>query len=542
MGVIDELHRARDSYERREWVAAYRALSDLEDDALEAADFEALATTAYLLGRRNDVVQALQRAHQISLAAGDRPAAVRAAYGLAIVLWQAGEVAVGNGWHARAARIIEEIDEDVAERGYVYDAQLMSHVVKGEFAEAVGLAPRITEYGRRFGEPDLVALGVHAEGRLLLYAGSVAEGLERMDEALAGVMAGEVGPVAAGRVYCSTIEACQEVSDFGRAGEWTRALTRWCDAQPGLLAYTGQCATHRGQLLRLHGAFADAVQELERAVERYAAFGGDPALGQAQYELGETHRLLGDLASAERSYETAAEHGHPGQPGRALLWLAQGRAEDAAAAVRRLLAERQGPVPRVQVLPAAVQVLVAAGDAEEASPLAEELLALGTRFGCTALRAAGQHAVALTSLSSGNGGGAVESAQRSLELWAELSAPYEVARCRVVLGRALRLLGDEHSAVGELEAALSELTALGAGPERREVATLLATAGQPGGLTAREVEVLRLVSTGMSNHEIAHELTLSEKTVARHLSNIFTKLDVTSRTAAAAFAYEHHLR
>ena len=542
MGVIEELHRARDSYERREWVAAYRALSDLDDEALAAEDFEALATTAYLLGRRNDVIRALQRAHQISLAAGDRPAAVRSAYGLTIVLWQAGEVAVGNGWHSRAARIIEEIDDDVAERGYVYDAHLMSHVFKAEFAEALALAPRIADYGRRFGEPDLVALGVHAEGRLMLYTGSVAEGLERMDEALAGVMAGDVGPVTAGRVYCSTIEACQEVSDLGRAGEWTRALTRWCEAQPGMLAYTGQCATHRGQLLRLHGAFADALEELERAVERYAAFGGHPALGQAHYELGETHRLLGDLASAERCYETAAAHGHPGQPGRALLWLAQGRAEDAAGAVRRLLAERQGPVPRAQILPAAVQVLVAAGDVGEASPLAEEVLGLGVRFGCTALRAAGQHAVALATLSRGKGGEAVDSARRSVELWAQLSAPYEVARSRVVLGRALRLLGDEQSAMGELEAALSELTAVGADPDRREVAALLTTIERPAGLTAREVEVLRLVATGMSNNEIAHELTLSEKTVARHLSNIFTKLDVASRTAAAAFAYEHHLR
>ncbi len=542
MGVIEELHRARDSYERREWVAAYRALSDLDDDALNASDFEALATTAFLLGRRNDVIQALQRAHQLSLAAGDRPAAVRAAYGLVIVLWQSGEFAVGNGWLGRAAQIIEDIDDDVAERGYVYDAQMMSSVFKGEFGEAFVLAPRITDYGRRFAEPDLVALGLHAEGRLMLYAGSVADGLERMDEALAGVMAGEVGPVTAGRVYCSTIEACQEVSDFGRAGEWTRALTQWCDAQPGLLAYTGQCATHRGQLLRLHGAFADAIQELERAVERYAAFGGDPAVGQAHYEIAETHRLLGELSAAERSYEAAAQHGHPGQPGRALLWLAQDRAEDAAAAVRRLLAERQGPVPRAQILSAAVQVLVVSGDVGEAAPLAEELLDLGTQFGCTALRAAGQHAVALTALSSGDGDAALDSAQRSLEHWAQLPAPYEMARSRVVLGRALRLLGDEQSAVSELEAALSELSAVGADLDRREVTALLATTEPAGGLTAREVEVLRLVASGMSNKEIAHELTLSEKTVARHLSNIFTKLDVASRTAAAAFAYEHHLQ
>ncbi len=541
MGVIEELRRARDSYERHEWVTAYRALSDLDDDALDASDFEALATTAYLLGRINDVVHALQRAHQISLDAGDLPGAVRAAYDLTIALWQAGETAVGNGWLNRAARLLEEFDGDAAERGYVYDAQLMSHVFKGEFSEAFDLAPRLSEYGHRFAEPDLIALGGNAEGRLMIYAGSVAEGLERMDEALAGVMAGEVGPVAAGRVYCSTVEACQEVSDLERAEEWTLALTRWCDAQPGLLAYTGQCATHRGQLLRLHGAFAEAVEELERAVERYVALDGGSAVGQAHYELGETFRQMGDLPSAERAFETAAVHGHPAQPGRSLLWLAQDRADDARAVIRRLLTERQDAVHRAQILPAAVEILAAAGDADEAASLAKELSGLGPRFGCTGLSAAGQHCLAVAALCGDDLGGSVHAAQRSLEIWTRLEAPYEVARTRVVLGRALRLLGDENSADGELKTALSEFTELGAAQDKRGVAALLSAGDRPGGLTAREVEVLRLVATGLSNTEIADELTLSEKTVARHLSNIFTKLGVASRTAAAAFAYRNDL-
>jgi DNA-binding CsgD family transcriptional regulator len=362
-----------------------------------------------------------------------------------------------------------------------------------------------------------------------------------MDEALVGVMAGEVSPVTAGRVYCSTIEACQEVSDFGRAGAWTHALTTWCDAQPGLVAFTGQCATHRGQLLRLHGAYADAVEEFERAVDRYLATGGDPALGLAHYERGETHRLLGDFDAAEAAYASAAEHGHSTQPGRALLWLARDRRDAAGAAVHRLLAERQDPVHRSQVLAAAVEVLVTTGDTDGAAALGEELCAIGETFGCTALQAAGQCAVATVELARGAAGPALAAAHRAVAAWSQLAAPYEVARSQVLVGRALRLLGDEESAVADLTAARKAFADLGAAPAEREAAALLGETPAPGGLSPREVEVLRLVAAGKSNPEIAAELVLSEKTVARHLSNIFTKLGVGSRTSAAAFAYEHHL-
>ena len=541
MGVVEDLHRARDAYERREWVAAYRELSDLDEAELRAEDFAALATTAYLLGRRNDCILALQRAYQASLEVGDRPAAVRAAYELAMTLWQTGELAVGNGWRARAARLLDELDDDVAERGYLCDAEMMGHILNGEFAEALALAPRTTDYGRRFDEPDLLALGLHAEGRLSLYSGRVADGLQRMDEALVGVMAGDVSPVPAGRIYCSTIEACQEVSDFGRAGEWTHALTTWCDAQPGLVAFTGQCATHRGQLLRLHGAYADAVEELERAVERYLLSGGDPALGLAHYERGETHRLRGAYDQAEAAYSSAAEHGHSAQPGRALFWLARDRRDAASAAIHRLLDERQDPVHRSQILAAAIEVLVVTGDSDGAAALGEELCRIGEAFGCTALQAAGQYGVAVAGLASGAAAPAVQAARRAMDGWSQLSAPYEAARSQVLVGRALRLLGDEESAVADLTAARKAFAELGARPAEQETAALLGRATAPGGLSPREVEVLRLVAAGKSNPEIAGQLSLSEKTVARHLSNIFTKLGVGSRTSAAAFAYEHQL-
>jgi DNA-binding CsgD family transcriptional regulator len=541
MGVLEDLHRAREAFERREWVAAYRTLSDLDDAELAADDFAALATTAYLLGRHNDVVQALQRAYQSYREQGDVRGAARAAVWLTTVLWNSGETAIGRGWLSRAERLLDDLGEDVVERGYVQERVTLGHIMQGEFPEAVASAPAIAEYGRRFDDPDLLAMGLHTEGRIAIYSGRVAQGFRALDEAMVAVLAGEVSAIFAGAIYCSSIEACQEISDLGRAAEWTHALSVWCDDQPGLVAFTGQCAVHRGQLMRLHGAYDDAVQELERAAERYALAGGNPAVGQAHYERGDVLRLVGAYDAAEAAFTGAVEAGHSGQPGRALLWLARGRQDAAVAAIRPMLAEIQDPVHRSQVLPAAVEVLVAVGDVDAAAPLADELSEIAAEFGCTALRAAGEYAGAAVALARGEAQACLAAARRAAEEWGRLAAPYEVARCRVLIGRALRSLADEESATAELVAARGAFAGIGALPAAAEVAGLLGDAAAPGGLSPREVEVLRLVAAGRSNPEIAAELVLSEKTVARHLSNIFTKLDVGSRTAAAAFAYEHRL-
>lgn len=541
MSVLDDLRQAREAYERREWVAAYDALSGLEGVDLTPDDFVALATAAYMLGRRNDIIQALQRAYQEYLDRDDVPGAVRAAYWLIATLWNGGEVAVGNGWLSRAQRLLDEYDGDVVERGYLQERITFGHIMKGEFGEAFATTPLVAEYGRRFGDPDLVAMGVHMEGRMAIFSGRVAEGLRLLDEALVSVIAGEVSPIQSGVIYCSAIEACQQISDLDRAGQWTHALTAWCDAQPGLVAYTGQCAVHRGQLMRLHGAFDDALQELERAVRRYSAAGGSAAVGEAYYEQGEVLRLRGSYDEAEAAYDRAAEHGHATQPGRTLLWLARGRRDAALSAVQRLLAERQDPVHRSQVLAAAVEVMVDAGKAEDAAPLAAELGEFGAAFDCTALQAAGAHAAAVVALACAEPEAALVAGRRCTDAWSSLDAPYEVARGRLLVGKALRLLGDEQSAVAELCAARDGFAALGASVAAREAADLVGHSAAPAGLSPRELEVLRLVAAGRSNPEIAADLVLSEKTVARHLSNIFAKLDVGSRTAAAAFAYEHNL-
>jgi DNA-binding NarL/FixJ family response regulator len=540
MGVIDDLARAREAYERREWVTAYDALSGSSADDLDAEDFFRLAIAAYLVGRRNDCIQALQRAFQAHLDRGDVLAAVMAGGWLATVLIHNGEAAVGNGWVSRCERLLEDVEGDVVERGYVLIHVMFRHIFGGEFEEARRIAVEITDYGRRFANADLVANGLNAQGRMLLYGGRVPEGLALLDEAMVGVSTGDVSPIFAGEIYCSLIEACQEVSDLGRAAEWTSALTSWIDVQPGLVPFTGQCAVHRGQLMRVRGAFADAVEEFRRATDRYVAADTLAPAGLAMAECGEVLRILGDLPGAEAAYERAVGFGYDAQPGRSLLWLDRGRGAAALAAVRRLLAEPMDPVHRSQLLPGAVVVLLAAGDVEPAREAADELAGTAAAFGCSALRAMAAHARGTVLLAAGEAGAAVPELRRAMTQWRALDAPYESARARLQLGLALLTLGDDESATAEISAARETFARLGAAPAEREAARLLGT-GRPGGLTDREVEVLRLVAHGSSNPEIAATLVLSEKTVARHLSNIFVKLDVGSRTAAAAFAFENGL-
>jgi DNA-binding CsgD family transcriptional regulator len=539
MGVVDDLLRARLAYDRRDWLAAYGGLSEAGGD-LSAEDFSRLATAAYLVGRRNDCVQALQRAYQLHIDAGAVLAAVRTAFWLALVLLTSGEAAVGGGWVGRAQRLLADVEGDVVERGYVAIHLMYRHIFANEFGEAMTFAEQVTDYGRRFADPDLVAIGLNGQGRMLVYAGRVPDGLALLDEAMVGVAAGEVSTIFAGNVYCSMIEACQELADFDRAARWTAALNDWCDEQPGLLPFTGQCAVHRGQIMRMYGAFDEALTEFDLAVRRYREADELDSAGLAMAERGDVLRLRGDLAGAAAAYEAAVTFGKEPQPGLALLWLAQGRTTAAVAAMRRLLGEAGDPVNRSRLLPAAVQVMVAASEADVAAGLAVELQSIATSFGCPSVQARADRASAEVALAAGEPQTALPLLRRERSIWERLGARYDIACCSVLLGRALRALGDAESAVTELAAAVRTLAELGARPAELEAAALIRPT-LPGGLTEREVEVLRLVATGKTNQEIAATLVISEKTVGRHLSNIFTKIDVSTRTAAAAFAHKHRI-
>lgn len=541
MNVVEQLLQAREAFDRRDWVAAYEGLSSAGNDALLAADFADLATAAFLVGRHNDCIQALQRAHRAHLDAGNRSAAVRCAFWLAMTLMDRGEVAVASGWISRAERLLDGDAEDTVEHGYVLFFWMLRHILGGDPETALAEAATLTTYGQRFEDGDLLAAGLMAQGRCLLYLGRVPEGVRLLDEAMVGVATGEVSPIFAGHTYCSLIEACQEISDFDRVAQWTTALTTWCGAQVGLVPFTGQCAVHRGQVMRVRGAFDQAIVELDAAVARYVAAGTPAPAGLARAEKGDVLRIRGEYAAAEVAFEQAVGFGHDPQPAHALLTLARGRAEAAGSEVRRVLREPRDQIHRSHLLPGAIDVLLAGDDVVGATSLVAELEALGDAFESSSIRAMAGHAAGALALAEDRPEEALEALRAALERWHALDWPYEAARTRVLLGRALRALDDERSAEVEITAAAASLAVLGATPAAEEAHRLGAPGRLPGGLTVREVEVLRMVASGKSNPAIAAELVLSEKTVARHLSNIFTKLDVSSRTAAAAYAFDHGL-
>ncbi len=535
------MSQAADHFARGDWKAAYDAWSRTGPDGLSAAELDGFSVAVELVGPHDEVVRALQRAFLAQRDAGDLRAAAGCAFRLSMTLAEHGEHALAGGWAARAAALVEEIGEDCAERGWVAFLMMFRALGEGDLAGAEALAGEAHDAGRRFRDADLLAMSTCARGRISIMGGRFAEGLALLDDSMVRVVAGEVTPFIAGHVFCTAIEGVQEISDFGRVAEWTSALERWCSAQPGLLAFTGQCAVHRGQLLRLRGAWDDALHEYARAAERYVELGTPSAIGLTFIETGDLMRLRGSLEEADAAYQQAADLGLDPQPGLALLWLAAGRTAAALAAVDRLLASPAGPVERCRLLPAAVEVLLASGDVERARPLAEELSSLASSVGAPALAAAAAQALGAVELAAGDASGALPYLRKAHQLWAQASAPYDAAVARLLVGRCLLALSDPSSAERELSAARTVFRQVGAAPLADLASALLAPASLPGGLTAREVEVLRLVASGRSNPQIAGELVLSEKTVARHLSNIFGKLDVGSRTAAAAYAFEHGL-
>lgn len=543
MTSAEARERGREWFDRRAWADAVAELSAADREApLEPEDLERLATAAYLIGRDEDSVEVWERAHHELVNRGDPQRAARCAGWIVFVLMNTGEFARGGGWLARAHRLIDHVPDDCAERGHLLVPVAFQHAFAGDWPTANAISTQAAEIGDRFGDIDLVTLARNIQGRALIAQGRTVEGMTLLDEVMVSVMADEVSEIVAGAVYCSVIEACQEVFDLRRAQQWTAALTHWCDSQPDLVPFSGNCLVHRAEIMQLHGAWPDAVDAAQRACERLIRR-AQPAVGAAYYQQGEVHRLRGEFSQADEAYHQASRWGRDPQPGLARLRLAQGQVDAAEAAIRRVVDEAQDRVTRSRLLPALVEIMSAAGDVAAARAAADELSKIADDLDAPLLHGLAAHAQGAVLLLEHEARAALGALRHAWTAWRELEVPYEAARVRVLIGLACRQLGDQDSAEMELDAACSIFQELGAVPDlaRAQGLSWKGAAKPAGGLTARELEVLRLVATGKTNRSIAADLFLSEKTVARHVSNIFSKLGLSSRAAATAYAYEHDL-
>jgi len=534
--------RARSSFERRMWGDAFAELSAAHHEGrLGVEDLERLAVAAYMVGRDDDCEAAWISAHQAWSRRGEGERAARCAFWHALGLFFRGDLAPALGWVGRGGRLLEESRHDCVEQAWLRMLTALPHLFEGD-AEAV--YPSFVEAGEiaeRFADPDATMFARLGRGYSLILQGQIAEGMALLDELMVAVTADEVSPVLAGIAYCQVIELCQAVFDLRRAREWTEALTRWCDSQPGLVPFRGNCLIHRCEIFQLQGAWTDALDSARRACEWLA---GPPAwdtLGSAYYQLAEIQRLRGEIAEARKSYRQAGLAGRDPEPGMSLLHLAQGRIDLARPAIRRALDEAQDPIARSRLLPVHVEVMLEAEDVQAARAAADELVGIAAQFDAAYLDAVAADASGAVLLAEGDPRAALTKLRTAQRSWRDLEAPHQAARVRVLIGVACRELGDGATAELEFEAARGALEELGAAPDLQRLARLAGSSRPEGPLSRRESEVLTLVAAGKTNRAIAAELFISEKTVARHVSNIFTKLRLSSRTEATAYAYKHGL-
>ena len=507
--------------------------------ALDPADLELLATASYMLGDDAAYAACLARAHHAYLAAGDDRRAARCAFWIGHNRLFRGEPVQAGGWFARAHRILG--DQDCVEAGYLLIPAWLLAMASGDFERGHATAMRAEEMGERFGDLDLTWLARDDQARALLNMGRVEEGLRLVDEAIVAVTSEELSPIVTGILYCNTLVFCQDSLEVAHARAWMLGLVRWCDSQPAMVEHNGLCQVHRAEVLELDGAWADALDAAKLAADRFdQGVLNQIASGRARYRQGEIHRLRGDLHEAEKAFRKASARGYEPQPGLALLRLEQGDSATAEAAIRRVLRETVQRLPRARLLPAFVEIMLAAGEQDDASAASTELDDIARLQGTSMLRAQATYAAGSVSLAGDDPAGALISLRQALGLWLGLAAPYEVARTRTLIALACRALADVETATMELDAAQSSFGAMGARAEAARIDGLRAGPGKAG-LTEREVEVLRLVASGRSNRDIATTLVISEHTVARHVQNILGKVGASSRTAASAFAHKHGL-
>jgi DNA-binding CsgD family transcriptional regulator len=538
------LAKGREAYARHDWADALDFLLSADKTAaLDPEDLERQAWAAGMLDRDAEVFSACERLYSAHLGAGQEDRAAYWAFFGGFRLLALREHGQASAWLQRAKRLVERSESECAASGYLLLPEIQKAAMAGDWIAAALLAAQAATIGESCSDADLVSFAKCAHGRALIQQADVEEGLAKLDEAMLPAIAGELTPIVTGLIYCQLIAACRQIYAFDRSREWTEALGRWCGAQPQMVQFNGICRVHRAELLEMSGSWRDAIAEARSAAVSAARAIGDETIAGATYQEAEIRRLRGEYALAEESYLRASRLGLDPQPGLALLRLAQGDGAQAAASIRRALAATTEPLARTRILPASVEILQAIGAMEDARQACQQLEEIASRFASDILRAMAAQARGRVELTDGDPAAALSCFQAAISIWREVGAPYIEASLRMLSGMACRALSDGEGARLEFEAAYAVFVELGATPDVARLARLMSRGEAPPKalLTPREHEVLALVAKGETNRRIAAALGLSEKTVDRHVSNIFDKLAVSSRAAATAFALQNGL-
>ncbi len=525
----DMLARARAAYATQDWPTAAEYFDAVATERLTADDLAAYADAVWWLGRVEDNLRLGAAACDAFVAESRAAEAAWAAMLLGVFHVSRGDEPQGMGWIGRAGRLLEGIRECPAHGFLLNVTGVEASLMAGQSAAAVDAARRLQDLGRRLDQPGLVAVGINGEGRALIGSGQVVDGLALLDEAMVTVLDGRLAPFMSGVLYCHTIAACHEVADIRRMTRWTELTEQWLATLPATAVFGGMCRVHRAQLHLLRGEWEEAeraalqvVADLDAMRVEYAA--------EAWYVIAESRRLRGDPGATD-AYDEAHARGRNPQPGRALLRLAEGDAAGAATSVHSAVAAAGAdPLRRAPLCAAAVEITVAAGRVDDAAAAAAELEETASTYATSGLGAVAAAARGAVLLAQGRAEDALPVLRDACRRWHVLGAAYDAAGACLRLAEAYRALGDEESAAAEASLADATFERLGAHRPSREA---------PDGLTERECEVLALVADGRSNREIGEALYISDRTVGRHLTNIFHKIGATSRTQAARYAIDH---
>lgn len=470
-GSSSDLATAHRALAAGDWAAACAALSAADQDVqLETSDLEALAEAAMYCGQQELSIDARRRAFAQHLATGSQGQAAMDALWLTINHVLRVRFAVAAGWLRKAERLLAGADDEAA-TGFAEVVSALFAFATGDLDEARSRGGAAFDAGARSGDADLEAMGLMLQGAALVRLGEVADGMPLLDEAMATASSGGLGPFATGLIYCRTLCACIDLHDFQRAGEWlatARSQVEHADA-----GFPGDCRVHQAHLLLVTGDWEAAEREALGACTQAQDFDIRHS-GMAWRELGAIRLRRGDLDGARDALGRARALAVSPEPEHARLLLAEGNVEAARAAIDEALAGAVEPLERADLLPAAVEIRLAADDVEPASDGAQELAELAATYESTALSAAAAEVDGRCRAARGAGGAATR-LREAVAAWQQIHAPYRGARARLALARLLAREGQRGEALAEARTARETFAVLRAGPDHRRADAVISS-------------------------------------------------------------------